>query len=48
MVSKLSVQGSSQNRTIKPKIYQGEKRGEGRNYYYQGRCQGRYRSNSGD
>ena len=31
MMSKLSAQGSSQNRPLKPKNYQGRKRGQGRN-----------------
>ena len=31
MISKLSTQGSNQNRPFKPKIYQGRKRGQGRN-----------------
>ena len=48
MVSKLTGQGSSQNRPFKPKIYQGKRRGQPRNYYDQDRYQIRYRSNSGD
>ena len=48
MMSKLTVQGSSLNRPFKPKIYQGKRRGQARNYYNQDRYQGRYRSNSGN
>ena len=44
MMSKLSVQGSNQNRPFKPTIYQGKRRRQGRNNY----DQGRYRSNSRD
>ena len=43
-MSKLTVQGSSQNRPFKPKIYQGQRRGQTRNYYNQDRC----RSNTSD
>ena len=46
MMSELSAQGSNQNRPFKPKIYQGKRKGQGRNNY--GRYQDRYRSNSGD
>ena len=48
MMSKLTAQGSSQNRLFKPKIYQGKRRGQGRNYYDQDRYQNRHKSNSGD
>ena len=48
MMSKLSVQGSKQNRPFKPKIYHEKNRGQGCNNYHQGRHQGRYRSSSGD
>ena len=48
MMSKLTVQGSSKNRLFKPKIYQGESRGQTMNCYNQDRYQGRYRSNSSD
>ena len=48
MMSKLRVQGSSQNRLFQPKIYQGKRRGQSRNYYDQDRDQNRHRSNSGD
>ena len=41
MMSKLTTQGSSQNRPFKPKIYQGKRRGQVRNYY-------RYGSNNAD
>ena len=34
MMSKLSTQGSNQNRPFNTKIYQGIKRGQGRNNYY--------------
>ena len=37
MMSKLTGQGSSQNRLFKPKIYQGKRRGQVRNYYDQDR-----------
>ena len=47
-MSELTAQGSSQNRPFKPKIYQWKRRKQTRNYYNQGRHQGRYRSNSGD
>ena len=47
MMSKLTAQGSSQNRPLKLKIYQGKRRGQTINYYNQDRYQGRYRSNSG-
>ena len=43
MMSKLTVQGSNQNRPFKPKIYQGKRRGEMRHYYDQGKYQNRYR-----
>ena len=47
MVSKLSTQGSNQNRPSKPKIYQGRKRGQGRNNYYdRGRQWDRFRLSS--
>ena len=48
MMSKLTAQGSSQKRPFNPKIYQGKRRGQSRNYYDQDRYQNRYRSNSGD
>ena len=48
MMSKLTAQGSSQNRPFKPKMYHGKRRGQSRNYYEQDRYQNRYRSNSGD
>ena len=35
MMSKLTSQGSIQNRLFKPKIYQGERIGQARNYYNQ-------------
>ena len=35
MMSKLTAQGSNQNKPFQPKIYQG-KRGQTRNYYNQG------------
>ena len=41
MMTKLTAQ-------FKPKIYQGKRRGQTRNYYDQGNCQNRCRSNSGD
>ena len=47
-MSKLTAQGSSQNRPFKPKIDQGKGRGQARNYYNQDRYKGKYRSNSGD
>ena len=36
MMSKLTAQGSNQNKLFKPKIYQGKRRGQTRNYYDQG------------
>ena len=48
MLSKLTAQGSNQNRPFKPKIYQGKRRGQTRNYYDQSKYQKIYRSNSGD
>ena len=48
MISKLTAEGSSQNRPFKPKIYQGKRRGQMRHYYDQGKYQNRYRSNNGD
>ena len=42
------TQGNNQNRLFKPKIYQGEKRGQSGNYYHQDRYQNRNISNSGD
>ena len=33
MMSKLTAQGTSQDRPFKPKIYQGKGRGQTRNYY---------------
>ena len=48
MMSKLRAQGSNPNRPFKPKIYQGKRRGQTRNYYDQGNYQNRYRSNSRD
>ena len=41
----LTAQGSYQNRPFKPKIYQGQRRGQTRNYYDQGKYQNRFRSN---
>ena len=41
-MSKLTAQGSIQNKLFKPKIY------EVKNYYNQGNYQNRYRSNRGD
>ena len=48
MITKLTAQGNSENKQFKPKIYQDKRRGQTRNYYDQGNCQNRYRSNSGD
>ena len=48
IMSKLTAQGSNQNKPFKLKIYQGKRRGQTRNYYDQGNYQNRYRSNSGD
>ena len=48
-MSKLSTQGSNQNKPFKPKIYQGRNRGQGRyNYYDRGRQQDRFRLSSSD
>ena len=33
MISKLTAQGSNQNRPFKPKSYQGNRRGQTRNYH---------------
>ena len=44
MMSKLSTQGSNQSISFKPKIYQGRRRGQGRNNYYdRGKHWDRYR-----
>ena len=48
MMAKLTAQDSSQNRPFKPKIYQGKRRRQTRDYYVQGKYQNRYRLNSGD
>ena len=48
MMNKLTAHGSSQNKLLKPKIYQGKRRGQTRNNYNHNRYQGRYRSKSGD
>ena len=48
MMSKLTGQDNNQNKQFKPKIYQGKRRGQTRNYCDQGNYQNRYRSNSGD
>ena len=47
-MSRLTAQGSSQNRPFKPTIYQGKRRGQTRKYYNQVRYQVRYRSNRDD
>ena len=36
MKNKLTAQGNNQNKPFKPKIYQGKRRGQTRNYYDQG------------
>ena len=51
MMSKLTAQDNNQNRQFKHKIYQGEQRGQPRNFYnlnnYDQRTyQNKYRSNS--
>ena len=46
MMSKVTAQ-SNQNTQFKPKIYQGKRRGQTRNFYDEGNYQNRYRSNSG-
>ena len=53
MMSKLTTKEDSQGKPFKPKIYQGKRREQMRNFYYrqnydQRNCQNRYRSNSGD
>ena len=48
MMSKLRAQANNQNKQFKPKIYQGKRSGQTRNYYDQVNYQNRYRSNSGD
>ena len=40
MISKLTAQGSSQNRPFKPKIYQEKRREQTGNYYNHDRYQG--------
>ena len=47
MMSKQTAQGNNQNKQFNPKIYQGKRRGQTRNYYDQVNYQNRYRSNSG-
>ena len=48
MMNKLTAHGNNQNKHFKPKIYQGKKRGQTKNYYDQGNYQTRHKSNSGD
>ena len=48
MMSKLTAQGSSQNRWFKLKIYQEKRRGQARNSYNQDSFQGRFISISGN
>ena len=51
MMSKFTTQDDSQNKQFKPKIYQGKRRGQTRNFYSrhdQRNYQNRYRINSGD
>ena len=48
IMSKLTVRGNNQNKQFKPKIYQGKRREQTRNYYDQGNYQNRYRSNTED
>ena len=49
MISELSTQGSNQNRPFKPTIYQGRRRGQGRNNNYdRGSQWDKYRLNSSD
>ena len=53
MMRKLTTQDNSQNKQFKPKIYQGERRGQTRNFYDrhsydQRNYQNRYRSNTAD
>ena len=43
--SKLTAQGNNQNKPFKPKIYQGKRKGQTRDYYDQGNYQNSYRSN---
>ena len=52
MMNKLTIQDDSQNKPFKPKIYQGKRRGQTRNFYDRHRYdqrnyQNRYRSNTG-
>ena len=47
-MSKLTAQGSYQNRLSRPKIYEGKWRVQTRNYYDQDRSQNRYRLNCGN
>ena len=44
----MKSQGNNQNKQFKPKLYQGKRRGQTRNYYDQDNYQNRYGSNSGD
>ena len=48
IISKLTAQSSNWNKPYKPKICQGKRRGQTRNYCDQGNYQNRYRSDSGD
>ena len=48
MMSKFTAQGNNQSKQFKPKIYEGQQRGQSRNYYDQGNYHNRYRLNSGD
>ena len=36
MLSKVTTEGNNQSKPLKPKIYQGKKRGQTSNYYDQG------------
>ena len=48
MMNKLTSQGGNHNKPFKPKIYQGKRREQARNYYDQCNYQNRYISNSVD
>ena len=48
MMNQLTAQGNNLNKQFKPKICQGKRRGQTRNYYDQGNYQNIYRSNNGD
>ena len=48
VMSKLTAWGNNHNKQFKPKIYQGKRTGQKRNYHDQGNYQNRHRTNNGD